>query len=463
MIIDNKIPAPNDLWFLPLGGTGEIGMNLNLIGHDGQWLMVDCGLSFNVPLDAELDAEARTPGSILKTHSVVCADSSFIDSRRDRLAGIVITHAHEDHLGALIDLYPKFGGRLFMSEFTAEVFKRKLYREGIDILPLITLISPGLTLAVGPFQLTWFAMTHSIPEPTALLIETAAGRIFHSGDWKIDDHPVVGDGFDAAPLRRLAERPVDVMLCDSTNALKPGHSISEGELEPALLDITRRATGRVVVSCFASNLARLVTLARVAAASERHFALLGRSLETMYSIARSCGYWPDDLKVIERRHVGYLPAHEVFAVATGSQGEPRAALWKLATDAHPNLDLAASDTVIFSSIKIPGNERAIERLTHLLVEKEIQVVHAEQSENPIHASGHPCQDELFSMYQWVKPRCVIPVHGEAEHLAMNAQVATRAGVSRTLVGKNGDLFVISPQMQIRRQFIKPGRIVLRDS
>lgn len=440
---------------MPLGGTGEIGMNLNLYGHDGQWLMVDCGVTFDEPLVAPyLNA---SPGG---KHHVVAPDPSFIVEQREHLAGLVITHGHEDHIGAVAALWPRFRCPVFTTPFTAEILQRKLAQAGLVGKVPVQVVSPDSQLTVGPFLLSWLAITHSIPEPQALLISTAAGTVLHTADWKIDAQPISGKPFNANLYRQLGETELLALVGDSTNALKAGFSISERICAEGLNTVIRRCTGRVVVSCFGSNIARLISLARIAKNTGRYMALLGRSLDNMLGVARKTGYWPEDLMVLDKEHIGYLPPEEVLVVATGSQGEPRAALNRLAIDASPYCELQADDTVIFSSIVIPGNEKAVERLVEKFHKKRVEVIQSEHCDVPIHASGHPCVEELRLMYQWTKPEIAIPVHGEPEHLQAHAEVAKSMGVRRTYVGRNGDLYLLAPQPGIRRQRVKAGRIPL---
>lgn len=441
-------PTAADFWFLPLGGTGEIGMNMNLYGHDDQWLMVDCGVTFATP-DAPLD----------EPH-IQMADPAFIADRREQLAGLVITHAHEDHIGAVAHLWPFLRCPVYTTPFTAEILRRKLVEAQIYGIVPVHVVPVGGHQQIGVFSVDWVTLTHSIPEPQALVISTPAGRAFHTADWKLDANPVLGPPYDPKEYARLGEQDIQAMICDSTNAMLPGHSESESELFPGLLDAVNAATGRVVVTCFASNLARLVTLSRVAEATNRHICLLGRSLRNMVSAATVTGTWPGKNGFVPPEHLGYLPRHAVMAIATGSQGESRAALAKLSRDHFHHMQLDEGDTVIFSARMIPGNEEAVETLIKRLHYKGVDVITADDTARPIHASGHPSQDELTAMYQWVKPRVAIPVHGEPPHLAANGQVAAEQGVPRQLIGRNGDLYFIAPVPGIRRGAVSTGRLGL---
>lgn len=453
--MDATLPTSQQLWFLPLGGTGEIGMNMNLYGHSQSWLMVDCGATFQSPLDP---ADDLNPAA--KTYSVVAADASFIEARKDTLCGIVLTHAHEDHIGAVTAIWPSLGCPIYTTPFTAEVLRRKFYQKGMyENLPIVE-VAQNTTLDIGPFTVSWLDITHSLPEPQAIKITTALGTIFHTADWKIDRQPVLGKPFNRDIFTKMQKDNILAMVCDSTNALKPGYSVSEKACEKGLGDIISRAKGRVVVSCFASNVARLITLVTIANQSGRYAALFGRSLENMVSIARRCGYWPDELRLTHRRHIGYLSPHEIMIIATGSQGEPRAALSKLASNEHRDCDLEEGDCVIFSSIVIPGNEKPIAKIVSRLKEREINVYQSEHTPETIHASGHPNQNDLADMYQFVQPQIAIPVHGEQKHMQANAEVAKLSGIQKQLVGKNGDLFILKPNVAIKRNFVAAKRIVL---
>ncbi|WP_108125037.1 ribonuclease J [Saccharospirillum mangrovi] len=438
-------PDSQDFWFLPLGGSGEIGMNLNLYGHDDAWLMVDCGVTF-ADWNNTTDPHVQMP------------DPAFIAERAEHLAGIVITHAHEDHIGAIPYLWRRLRAPIYTTAFTAQILQRKLMEVNLAGKVPVHVVKPGERRQIGPFNVEWLSITHSIPEPQALMIRTPVGSVFHTADWKLDPAPVVGPAFNAEPYQRLALEEPDAMVCDSTNALVDGHSTSEAALYEGLKQIVDNAQGRVVVSCFASNVARLKTLMKIADDSGRQVGLLGRSLHNMVSAARASGYWSNMPKFIDSFDLGYFPRQNFLAIATGSQGEPRAALHKLARDNHPELTLDAGDTVVFSSRIIPGNEKPVEALIALLKQRDIQVITADEFALPIHASGHPARDELAQMYRWVQPKLAIPVHGETEHMVANARIARDAGVKQQLTGENGDLFFIAPVKGVRRQAVATGRL-----
>ncbi len=449
-------PDSKDFWFLPLGGTGEIGMNMNLYGHDGQWLMVDCGVIFdqNTDVDGEAITESR--------HHVQMADPQFIVDRRGQLAGLVITHAHEDHVGAVPYLWQQLRCPIYTTAFTAEILRRKLVEVGLDKKVPVHIIDveKDNKQTIGVFDVEWVRLTHSVPDPYALMISTPVGRAFHTADWKLDPAPLVGQAFDEQRYRAMAEQDIDVMVCDSTNANVQGHSLSESQLYLGLKKHIEQAKGRVVVTCFGSNIARLSTLARIAQQTDRHLGLLGRSLINMMSVARATGMWEYGNSLVDSEHLSYLPKNNVLLVATGSQGEPHTALNRLSMNAFRDLDLEPGDTVIFSSKLIPGNELAVASLIERLKEKQLIVITADDSVLPIHASGHPAADELKLMYDWVKPTCAIPVHGEMHHLQANAKLAKSVGVQQQLLGKNGDVFFIAPVKGMRRNAVKTGRLGL---
>ena len=439
-------PDHRDLWFLPLGGCGEIGMNMNLYGHDGRWLMVDCGVTFR-------DAD----GSNASGYDVQMPDPAFIAERRDALGALLLTHAHEDHIGAVAHLWPRLRCPVHCTPFTAEMLRRKLAERGLETRVPIELVEPGDRYRIDEFDVEWVANTHSIPNPCALMIRTPVGNVFHTADWKLDPEPVVGHHYDETRYRELGEAGVDAMVCDSTCALRPGRSLSESALHAGLLHHVEAASGRVIVACFGSNIARLATLSSVASATGRHLGLLGRSLVNTASAARTVGLWPGP-SLVESAHLGYLPRETLLLVATGSQGEPRTALNRLSRDGFRDLSLDPGDTVIFSARAIPGNERAIEALIGRLENRGIHVVTPERSDVPIHASGHPCEDELNALYGWIRPDVLVPVHGEAEHIDAQAALGREAGIERRLTGRNGDLFMLAPQPGVRRAAVDAGRL-----
>jgi ribonuclease J len=413
---------PNALYFLPLGGTGEIGMNLNLYCHDGQWLIVDCGVTFG--------EEEHQPGV-----DVIMADPAFIVERKDRLLGIVATHGHEDHIGAIPYLWPQLQCPVWATPFTASLLRAKLIEARLaDEVPIHTVPMSG-RFSIGPFDLELITLTHSIPEPNAVVVRTRAGTVLHTGDWKLDPDPLIGSVTDEQRLRAVGDEGVLAIVCDSTNALRPGSSRSEGELRQSLTELIGRYDGRVAVACFASNVARLATIVHAARANDRDVALVGRSLWRIEKAARENGYLVDVPRFLTEDEAGYIPRDKILLICTGSQGEPRAALARIARDDHPNIVLEEGDVVIFSSRIIPGNEKAIGRLHNALVRLGIEVVTDE--DHFVHVSGHPARDELVRMYQMIRPRVAIPVHGEARHLLGHAELARECQVPQSLVIENG--------------------------
>jgi ribonuclease J len=440
-------PGAEELIFLPLGGTGEIGMNLNLYGHDGRWLMVDLGITF---------ADTGAPG-----FEILMADPEFIVERRDRLAGLVLTHAHEDHIGAVPYIWPRLRCPIYATPFTARLVRAKLAEVGWEAQAEIIEVPLSGRFSVGPFEIQLITLTHSIPEPNALVIRTPAGTVLHTGDWKLDPDPVVGETYDEAALRALAEDGVLAMVCDSTNAMVPGVAGSEGTVQANLQRLIGGLENRVAVTCFATNVARLESICRAAAAHGRRVALVGRSMHRIHQAARESGFLADLPPMIDVADVGYLPRREALLLCTGSQGEPRGAMWRIARNEHPDAALEAGDAVIFSSRVIPGNEVAIHALHNRLVEQGIEVY--TDREAPVHVSGHPARDELTQMYQWVRPKIAVPVHGEARHLVAQAEIAETCQVPQVLVGENGAVMRLAPgQAEIVDQ-VWTGRLVLDGS
>ena len=415
---------PDALYFLPLGGAGEIGMNLSLYGYRGQWLIVDCGVTFG--------EEEHQPGV-----DVIMADPAFIVERRDRLLGIVATHGHEDHIGAIPYLWPQLQCPVWATPFTASLLRAKLIEAGLADRVPINIVPMSGRFDIGPFDLELITLTHSIPEPNAVVVRTRVGTVLHTGDWKLDPDPLIGSPTDEDRLRQVGDEGVLAIVCDSTNALRPGSSRSEGELRQSLTELIGRYDGRVAVACFASNVARLATISHAARANDRDVALIGRSLWRIEKAARENGYLGDVPRFLTEDEAGYIPRDKVLLICTGSQGEPRAALARIARDDHPNIVLEEGDVVIFSSRIIPGNEKAIGRLHNALIRAGIEVVTDE--DHFVHVSGHPAQDELVRMYQMIQPRIAIPVHGEARHLAAHAHLARECQVEEALVIGNGDL------------------------
>ena len=438
-VLFTKPVVAEAVYFLPLGGTGEIGMNLNLYIHKQRMIMVDCGAMF------------QDPDDVLKPRNdeMIIPDTRFVQEHRAVLDAIILTHAHEDHIGALLSVWPLFPCKIFASPFAAEVLKAKVARarkpELQAVLSALVVIEPGKTYQIGVFDIRWVPMTHSTLESHGLLIESAECRVFHTGDWKLDAKPVLGPKLESSAQLRLATTKVDAVVCDSTNALKEGRSVSEHLVYEGLRDTIRAQTGRVFVTCFASNVARLVSVAKATKASGRYLAMVGRAFETMVAIARRLDYWPAELKIYDARETLYLPKEEVVYLVTGSQGESRAALSRLSKGAFRGIEMEAGDSVIFSSMRIPGNELEIARLATNLKAREITVI-----EN----------SELVDLYTTLKPKIVVPTHGTTKHIAANASTAKRCGVRRALEGVNGDLFQLYPRTQITRSFADTDRFVV---
>jgi ribonuclease J len=411
------------LLFVPLGGSAEIGMNLNLYGHRGDWLIVDCGVTFG---------DDSQPGV-----EVVMPDPAFIVERRDRLLGIVATHAHEDHIGAIPYLWPQLRCPVWATPFTASLLRAKLVEAGLIDQVRINVVPMSGRFTIGPFDLELVTLTHSIPEPNAVVLRTAAGTVLHTGDWKLDPDPLIGPTADEAALQRLGDEGVLAMICDSTNALRPGSSGSEADLRHSLIELIGRYRKRVAVACFASNVARLESAARAGEAHGRVAALVGRSLWRIDKAARENGYLRDLPPFLTEDEAALVPPERILLICTGSQGEPRSALARIAREDHPNIDLEKGDVVVFSSRIIPGNEKAIGRLQNALARRGIEIVTEE--DHFVHVSGHPARDELVRMYQLVRPRIAIPVHGESRHLIAHAKLAEECQVPQPLVVENGEM------------------------
>lgn len=450
-LLENRagIPAqernrPDELVFLPLGGAGEIGMNLSLYGYAGEWLMIDCGISF---------ADDSLPGL-----DVIMPDPGFIVERRDRLAGLVVTHGHEDHIGAIPYLWERFRCPVYATPFTRALLYEKLVEVGLQDDVEITEIAMSGKFAVGPFEIELVTLTHSIPEPNAVILRTAIGTVLHTGDWKLDPDPLVGPTSDEAALRRLGDEGVLAMICDSTNALRPGESGSEAEVQRALIDLVGRYDQRIAIACFASNVARLASIAAAGAAHDRNVALIGRSLWRINKAARDTGYLQDVPPFLTEHEAGYLPRDKALLVCTGSQGEPRSALARIAQGDHPHIVLEGDDTVIFSSRIIPGNERPIGRLQNQLAKRGIVVV--TEHDHFVHVSGHPAQDELARMYQMVRPRIAVPVHGEARHLIAHAQLARECQVPEAVIIENGSMVRLAPGPATIIDEVPTGRLAV---
>ncbi len=405
-------------------------MNLNLYGHRGKWLMVDLGISF---------ADDTMPGL-----DVIMPDPTFIREQRDNLVGLVVTHAHEDHLGAIQYLWPELRCPVYCTPFAASVLRAKLYERQLANDVPIHEIPMGGRFTLGPFDVEFVTVTHSIPEPNAIAIRTSAGLVVHSGDWKLDPAPIVGAVADEARLRALGDEGVLALVGDSTNALVPGRSGSEAQVRAALTELLGGFENRIAVTCFATNVARLESIAVAAAANNRHVALVGRSLWRINEAARANGYLAGVPAFLTEHDAGYLPRDKLVMICTGSQGEPRSALARIAGGDHPQVTLERGDTVVFSSREIPGNEQAIGRIQNQLVNRGVEIVTADNAF--VHVSGHPAQDELVQMYQWVRPQVAVPIHGEQRHQLAHAKLAQSCQVPHGIIASNGDVVRLAPGM-----------------
>ena len=432
--------------FLPLGGAGEIGMNLNLYGYGEpgrrRWLMVDLGVTFG---------DAFQPGA-----DVIMPDPAFIADRRDRLDGLVLTHAHEDHLGAVPYLWDRLQCPVYATPFTCSILKRKLTEVEAD--PEIIEVPMSGKFTIGPFDLELITLTHSIPEPNAIAIRTALGTVFHTGDWKLDPDPVIGPTADEDALRRVGEDGVLAMVCDSTNVFVPGTSGSESDLLASLTDVIGKCRGRVAVTCFSSNVARLETIAAAAAANGRNVGLAGRSLRRFDAAARENGYLDSTPSFLAEDEVGFLPRDKALVICTGSQGDPRAALMRIADDSHAHVTLEEGDAVIFSSRVIPGNEAAIAGLQNKLTARGVRII--TERDHMVHVSGHPAREELVEMYQFVRPRIAVPVHGELRHMVEHASLARDCQVKETVVAENGSMVRLAPGPAAIVEKVPAGRLTL---
>ena len=435
------VPGADELLFVALGGAGEIGMNLGLYGCDGRWLMVDLGIGFG---------DESTPGI-----DVLVPDPGFIAERRAALEAIVLTHAHEDHLGAVAVLWPRLRCPVYASPFAAAVLRRKLAEAGLDDVPL-RVVAPNERFDAGPFEVEYFTAAHSIPEGHVLAIRTKAGLAVHATDWKLDPAPLVGAETDMDGLRALGTEGVRALMIDSTNAMVDGRAGSEAALRESLTKIVAECTGRVAVACFSSNIARIETVAHAAAANDRQTCLVGRSMWRMVEAARETGYLADTEPFLTEHDAGYLPPERVVMAVTGSQGERRAALTRIAANDHPAVALEPGDTVIYSSRQIPGNEVAIGRVQNQLARQGIEVI--VDGERYTHVSGHPAREELRALYECLQPEGVVPIHGEARHLFEQAVLAREAGVADALVAENGTLVRLIPGPLQRVGTVETGRL-----
>lgn len=432
--------------FLPLGGSNEIGMNLNAYGygpeHNRKWIVVDCGVTFA--------AEEHISGV-----EVILPDPEFLEGVQDDILAIILTHAHEDHIGALGYLWTRLKAPLYATAFTAELIKDKIKEQGLDGKVELNVVPLKAQLKIGPFEIEYITITHSIAEPNGLKITTPLGTVFHTGDWKIDPNPLVGEQTDISAITKMGDEGVLAMVCDSTNVFVHGESGSEASVREELIKQIAAQKGKVAVACFASNVARLTSAIEGARLAGRKVCLMGRSMVRITGAARKIGLF-GDVEFIEPEKAKNYKDEEMLYLCTGSQGEPRAALARIAEGRHPHLNLGSNDSVLFSSREIPGNERAIYDLINNLILRGVNVITAHDV--PIHVSGHPCRDELAQMYSWVRPKIAIPTHGERRHLIEHARFAKELQIEKSIVPRNGDMVLIAPNGPAIIDEVPSGRL-----
>ena len=423
----------NELIFCPLGGSGEIGMNMNLYAfgneNNKKWIIVDIGVSF---------ADDSAPGIDL-----IYPDPGFLLDKKDDLLGIVLTHAHEDHIGAVAHIWPQLNCDIYATPFTAILVQEKFKEKKIDISNKIKLVKLNSEIILGPFKIDFVTLTHSILEPNGLSIQTPIGTILHTGDWKIDPNPLIGGNIDKEKLKAIGQKGVIAMICDSTNVLNPGRAGSELSVRESLLNIIAKQKNRVIITSFASNVARMETIFYCAKKTGRNISLVGRSMHRIYKAAKQCGYLSDVLEPIDARDSSKIKKDKIILLCTGSQGEPMGAMSRIISDTHPDVYMEEGDSVIFSSKMIPGNEKKLYRLQNEIVKKNINLITEENAF--VHVSGHPNRDDLKDMYDWIKPNCVIPVHGEHRHMKEHISFAKEMQVPFSLQIENGDIIKINPK------------------
>ncbi len=443
--------APTDeVWFVPLGGVGEIGMNLSMYGHGGKWIAVDMGVTFGDDFIPGID--------------VAMPDHQFLDEQSKSLLAIVLTHAHEDHIGALALLWPDLRVPVYCTPFAAGFLRHKLKEEGLENDVPVHIIAPGGRFTLGPFDIEYVQMTHSIPEACMLAIRTNAGTIMHTGDWKFDPEPVVGPPANTARLKEIGDEGVLACISDSTNIMTPGRSGSEGAVARSLTEQFAQYGGKIAVACFASNVARMVSIAHAAVANGRQVCLVGRSLWRILEVGRAVGYFKGLPPFLEADDADKLPDRRVLYICTGSQGEPRAGLARIASGNHPKVKLGAGDVCFFSSRVIPGNEKTIFRMQNQMVRNGVTLISDRQ--HFIHVSGHPARDEVGEMYDLVRPRIVIPVHGESRHLSAHVDFALNKGAEYALQIEDGDVVALTTagprlvgKVPVGRLTLESGRLV----
>ena len=424
-----------ELLFCPLGGSGEIGMNMNLYAYGNEanqkWIIVDMGITF---------ADESIPGIDL-----IYPDAGFIIEKKDDLLGIVLTHAHEDHIGSIVHIWPKLKCKIYATPFTSVLIQEKFKEKKIDITSYLKIVELNSQINLGPFEIDFVTLTHSILEPNGLSIKTPVGVVLHTGDWKVDPNPLIGKKVDEQKLRSIGEKGVIAMICDSTNVFSPGRAGSENDVRESLLKIISRQKKGVLVTSFASNVARMETIFYIAKKTNRNIALVGRSMNRIYKAAKQCGYLKNVIEPIDPRDAKKIPKERVLYLCTGSQGEPMGALNRIVNEIHPDVTLGTGDTVIFSSKIIPGNEKKLYWLQNQIVKKDIEVITEENAF--VHVSGHANREDLKDMYKWVKPKCIIPVHGEHRHMKEHIAFAQEMQIPFNLKVENGDIIQISKDKQ----------------
>ena len=420
-----------NLLFCPLGGSGEIGMNMNLYAYgteeNQKWIIVDMGVTF---------ADDTVPGVDL-----IYPDAGFIIEKKDDLLGIVLTHAHEDHIGSISHIWPKLNCKIYATPFTAVLIQEKFKEKKIDITNYLKIVDLNSQIKLGPFEIDFVTLTHSILEPNGLSITTPEGVVLHTGDWKVDPNPLIGNKVDEKKLRSIGEKGVIAMICDSTNIFSPGRAGSENDVRESLLKIISNQKKRVLVTSFASNVARMESIFYIAKQTKRNISLIGRSMHRIYKAARQCGYLKNLIEPVDPRDARKISRERIILLCTGSQGEPMGALNRIANDVHPDVNIESGDTVIFSSKIIPGNEKKLYALQNSIIKRDIEVITEENAF--VHVSGHANREDLKDMYQWVKPKCVIPVHGEHRHMKEHINFSKEMQIPFNLKIENGNIIKIS--------------------
>jgi ribonuclease J len=421
-----------ELIFCPLGGSGEIGMNMNLYSYGNEenqkWIIVDMGVTF---------ADDSIPGIDL-----IYPDPGFILDKKDDLLGIVLTHAHEDHIGAVAHIWPSLKCKIYATPFTAVLIREKFKEKKIDITNDLVIVQLNGKINLGPFEIDFITLTHSILEPNGLSITTPAGVILHTGDWKVDPNPLIGKNIDQEKLKNIGEKGVMAMICDSTNVFSPGRAGSESDVRESLLRIIENKTKRIIVTSFASNVARMETIFYCAKKTGRNICLVGRSMHRIYKAAKQCGYLGNLIEPLDPRDAKKISRNKIIYLCTGSQGEPMGAMNRIVNGSHPDVFLDSGDTVIFSSKIIPGNEKKLYNMQNEITKQDLEIITEENAF--VHVSGHPNRDDLKDMYSWVKPKCVIPVHGEHRHMKEHVNFAKEMQIPQTLLIENGDIIRLSP-------------------